>query len=207
MSQEKGRFPKQKAKIVKLAQDMVSGFSKNAAIYPDPPVSAKDLKKYLDESLKTGDEAEQIHAEALKKTAAEDKALDKLEGAMKKDLRYAENKVDFDNADLKKIGWHGRHPKESLEPPGGCFELEAAVDSDKKTVTMTWKNSKEGGRPSVYKIMRFTEADSGWHLIDISHYRKVVLTGQPEKTKLRFRIVASNRAGDGKPSNTVSVMV
>ncbi len=94
-----------------------------------------------------------------------------------------------------------------MEPPGGCSELEADVDGDKKTVALAWKSSKKGGKPSVYKIMRFAEADSGWNFIDMAHYRKAVLTGQPENTALRFRVVASNRAGDGKPSNTVSVMV
>ncbi len=80
---------------------MISGFPKNAGLYPDPPVSVKDLQKHVDDCLKARDEAEGMHAEAMKKTAAEDKAFERLKGFMKTDLRYAENRLNFDNADLK----------------------------------------------------------------------------------------------------------
>ena len=51
---------------------------------------------------------------------------------------------------------------------------------------------QQGGKPSVYEFMRFSDADSGWNFVDMAHYKKAVLTtNQPENTTLRFRGIAT----------------
>ncbi|MBN1943224.1 MAG: hypothetical protein JW849_08015 [Phycisphaerae bacterium] len=44
--------------------------------------------------------------------------------AMKSDLRYAENTVDYDDEKLKLIGWAGRYKSTPLAVPGQCRLLE-----------------------------------------------------------------------------------
>ncbi|MFP4475775.1 MAG: hypothetical protein ACLFOY_09445 [Desulfatibacillaceae bacterium] len=68
--------------------------------------------------LKLEDAAEQA-------TASKDEALQALTDDMKDDLRYAENTVDYDDKQIKKIGWGGRASKTSLEAPGQVRTLEA----------------------------------------------------------------------------------
>ena len=51
----------------------------------------------------------------------------------------------------------------------------------------------------MYKIMRQIAPETGWHFVDAVHFRETVLTGQT----LKFRIIASNKAGEGTPSNSV----
>ena len=41
-------------------------------------------------------------------TGSKDDALENLTDAMKSDIRYAENKVDYDDDKLKLIGWTGQ---------------------------------------------------------------------------------------------------
>ena len=55
----------------------------------------------------------------------------------------------------------------------------------------------------MYKIMRQIEPETGWHFVDAVHFRETVLTGQPQGQTFKFRIIASNKAGEGTPSNSV----
>jgi len=64
-------------------------------------------------------------------TATKDEALEELIEAMKADIRYAENTVNFDDDKLKLIGWAGKKAATPLARPGclkprnrvkvGCF--------------------------------------------------------------------------------------
>ncbi len=56
--------------------------------------------------------AKQAAVEAA--TTAKDEALEELVEAMKSDIRYAENTVDFDDDKLKLIGWAGRKERTPL---------------------------------------------------------------------------------------------
>ena len=53
-------------------------------------------------------------ATAKEATVAKEAALVALEEAMKTDIRYAENTVDFDDAKLNLIGWGGKKAPTSL---------------------------------------------------------------------------------------------
>ena len=57
-------------------------------------------------------------AAAENATAGKDDALENLTDAMKSDIRYAENKVDYDDDKLKLIGWAGKKNPTPLAIPG-----------------------------------------------------------------------------------------
>ena len=64
-------------------------------------------------------------ATAEQTITARDEVVEELVEAMKADLRYAENAVDFDDDKLKLIGWAGRKATTALQPPGQARLLEA----------------------------------------------------------------------------------
>ena len=96
-----------------------------------------------------------IAAQAAAEQAITDKdeALEELIEAMKADIRYAENTVDFDDDKLKLIGWASRRTKTPLAPPGQARLLEAPKQGA-GWVFLDWKASAEGGKPKAYKIQR-----------------------------------------------------
>ncbi len=199
------KFPRKEDAILDLAFDIVNGFGKYPDLYPHPPVAAAKLKKLADEFAKRREESLEAHAAANKAKDVKDNALKPLKEAMKTELSYAEHAVDFNNADLKKIGWSGHAPKKPLEPPGACSDLKIAIDGDTSDLHMKWDDSRKGGRPAFYKIMRLIVPESSWNFVDAVHFRETVLKEQPRGKTLKFRVIASNKVGDGAPSNTVTV--
>ena len=75
-------------------------------------------------------ELETAVAAAEAATASKDDALESLTDAMKSDIRYAENKVDFDDDKLKLIGWAGKKNPTPLAIPGQARLLEAPKQGD-----------------------------------------------------------------------------
>ncbi len=199
------RFPLKEDAILDLAFDIINGFKKYPDLYPHPPVSVEELQKDADEFVKRREESLEAHAAANKANDMKDDALKPLKEKMKTELSYAEHAVNFNNADLKKIGWTGRTPKKPMEAPGACSDLKITIDGDTGDLHMKWDDSKKGGNPSFYKIMRLIVPESSWHFVDAVHFREAVLKEQPRGKTLKFRVIASNKVGDGAPSNTVTV--
>jgi hypothetical protein len=113
------RFPKAEAEIVALSQAMVSGLTANVVIYPAPPVLPAALTTLVSAYTTAKNAAIAAVAAAEQKIADKDDALEALTdatlrstlrstSAMKSDIRYAENKVNYDDDKLKLIGWAGQ---------------------------------------------------------------------------------------------------
>ena len=113
------RFPITEADIVALAQAMESGLADNAAVYPAPPVAPLDLSALISVYTAAKNAAIAAQAAAEDATTSKDEAMDDLAEAMKSDIRYAENTVDFDDDKLKLIGWAGRKERTPLAPQIG----------------------------------------------------------------------------------------
>ena len=92
-------------------------------------------------------------AETEAATTAKNEALEDLIEAMKADIFYAENTVNFDNDKLKLIGWAGKRAKTPLAPPGQVRLLEA---SNKVRAGFIWTGRRPSmvARPKAYKIQR-----------------------------------------------------
>ncbi len=124
------RFPRTEPEVIALAQAMVSGLTSNAAIYPAPPVLPAALTTLVGSYTTAKNAAIAAVAAAEAATGSKDDALENLTDAMKSDIRYAENKVDFDDVKLKLIGWAGKKNPTPLSIPGQARLLEAPKQGD-----------------------------------------------------------------------------
>ena len=189
-----------------MAQAMKGGLTDNAAIYPAPPVLPVDLTTLVNTYTSVKNTAIAAQAVAEEATADKDDALDSLVEAMKKDIRYAENTVDFDDDKLKLIGWAGRKTATALTAPGQSRLLEAPKQGE-GWVFLDWKSPIEGGAAAAYKVMRRERPDGPWAEVATAVITEATLVEQPRGKELEYRIVAVNKAGGGEPSNTVMVVL
>jgi len=200
------RFPKKEADIVALAEWLWRGLWGNRPVYPQPPVNpiSRRFKAIIYSRYRENLIAKQAAAEQA--TTAKDEALEELAEAMKSDIRYAENTVNFDDNKLKLIGWAGRKAKAPLAVPGQVRLLEATRQGE-GWVFLDWKKPAGGGRPSAYKVMRCERPAGPWEEVATAILTEVTLVDQPRAKELEYRIIAVNKTGEGEPSNTVMVVL
>jgi hypothetical protein len=88
--------------------DRVCGLLANVSIYPHPPVRPiLKINNVIYSHRRDGFIAKQAAAEQA--TTAKDEALEELIEAIKTDIRYAGNTVNFNDEKLKLIGWAVLH--------------------------------------------------------------------------------------------------
>lgn len=87
-------------------------------------------------------------AAAEEATTVKDDALEDLADAMKSDIRYAENTVNYDDEKLKLLGWGGRKAAAPLAPPCQARLLEAPCQGE-GWVFSDWKKPSDGGVPQL----------------------------------------------------------
>lgn len=200
------QFPTTEATVIVLAEEMISGFTDNPLVYPAPPVAVIDLTAAKAAVVTT------MNAVTAAKTAAEvavdakDTALETLEEAMKTDIRYAENTVDFDDLKLKLIGWGAKKESSALTAPGQTLELTVPLQGD-GSVSLAWKAPTEGGATQAYKVMRRERPAGAWEDVHTAVIAEAQLTDQPKALELEYQIIAVNKAGEGQPSNTQMVVL
>ena len=200
------RFPKREAEIVALAYVLKRGLQTHPALFPSAPVSWPNLDARRATYLMRQDTALAAAAAAEAATTAKDEALEALADAMKADLRYAENTVNFDDDKLKLIGWSGRKAATTLAPPGQPRLLEAPKQGE-GWVFLDWKPPASGGRPAAYTIERLERPSGPWKQIATAIETEATLVDQTRGPELEYRIIAVNKAGEGPPSNTVMVVL
>ena len=204
------RFPRTEAEIVTLAQAMVSGLTSAEGApnvnYPSPPIAPAELTALINAYTTAKNAAIAAQAAAEEATTAKDEALEDLADAMKSDIRYAENTVDFDDDKLKLIGWAGRKERTLLAPPGQARLLEAPKQGE-GWVFLDWKAPIDGGAPAAYKVMRRERPAGSWEDAATAVITEATLVEQPRGKELEYRIIAVNKAGDGESSNTAMVVL
>ena len=200
------RFPITEADILALAQAMGSGLAANSVVYPAPPVAPVALSTLTGIYITAKNTAIAAQAAAEQATVDKDDALEDLVDAMKSDLRYAENTVDYDDEKLKLIGWAGRKAAAPLAAPGQARLLEAPRQGE-GWVFLDWKKPAGGGRVSAYKLMRRERPAGPWEDVATAVISEATLVDQPRGAELEYSIVAVNKAGDGEPSNTVMIVL
>jgi hypothetical protein len=192
-----------------LAEWLVIGFTNNSALFPALPVSRMMLiaKKSIFRTKRS--ETIAAHAAAESAIADKDTAIEELIDALKSDIRYAENTVDFDDDKLKLIGWSGNQTPTALAPPGEVRQLEAPKQGEGVGgwVFLDWKQPAEGGRVSGYKVQRRERPEGAWQEVSTAIETESTLVDQPKKTELEYRVIAINKSGEGSPSNTVMAVL
>ena len=149
-----------------------------------------------------------IAAQATSETAIaiKNEALSDLTEALKSNIRYAENTVDYDDDKLKLIGWAGKKTATVLTPPGQARLLEAPKQG-KGWLFLDWKAPVDGGKPAAYKVERRLRDSGGWQDVATAILTEATLVEQPCKAEPEYRIIAVNKSGQGEPSNTVSIVL
>jgi len=84
-----------------------------------------DLDTLVNSFNALSDEAVAARAASEQATATKEAGMEEVVNAMHSILRYAENTVDFDDDQLKLLGWAGRRARTPLDPPGQPRTLEA----------------------------------------------------------------------------------
>lgn len=199
-------FPRTEAQIKALAQTMVTGLTENAAAFPAPPVTAVALRALLTSLVTLTDE--QVAALAAAEQATQTKAagLEELVTAMKADLRYAEDAVNRDDAKLTALGWGSRSSGTALQAPGQPRTLEAPRQGE-GWVFLDWKEPTDGGKVAAYKIERRERPAGNWGLVSMAVESEATLTGQERGKDWEYRVIATNKAGESAPSNTVAAVL
>ena len=200
------RFPRTEPEVVALAEAMITGLTTNAVVYPAPPVAVLDLTAAKTAYITALNVAIAAAAAAEAATTDKDEKLDDLIDAMKSDIRYAENTVDFDDDKLKLIGWAGKKAPTPLAIPGQTRLLEAPRQGD-GWVFLDWKAPIDGGAPSAYKVTRRERPAGAWEDVATAVITEATLVEQPKGKELEYRIIAVNKAGEGEPSNTEMVVL
>ena len=200
------RFPKKEAQIQPLAMSIVLGLWNNQPVYPNPPVDVFTLAGKMNLYINAKNSTIAAQAAAEQTTTDKTEALENLIEALKDDIRYAENTVNFDDDKLKLIGWAGKKAKTPLAVPGQVRMLEAPKQGD-GWVFLDWKAPADGGKPKAYKVQRRVRAGGDWAGVATAILSEITLVDQPEKTQLEYRVIAINKAGEGAASNTVMVVL
>ena len=200
------RFPDREAEIKALAQSIVTGLAANAADFPTPPVALVALQALLDSFITLGDEQVAAQAAAEQVTATKNAGMEELVTAMRADLRYAEDAVNYDDAKLSALGWGGRAAPTELEVPDQARALEAPQQGE-GWVFLDWKKPTDGGAVAAYKIERRERPAGDWMLVSMAIESEATLNNQERGKDLEYRVIATNKAGDGVPSNTVAVVL
>ena len=200
------RFPDREAEIKALAQNIVTGLADNAGDFPAPPVTSVALAALLTSFITLCDEQVAAQAAAEQVTVTKNAGLEELVTAMRADLRYAEDAVNYDDAKLSALGWGGKAAPTALEVPGQSRALEAPRQGE-GWVFLDWKKPADGGSVAAYKIERRERPAGDWTLISMAIESEATLNNQERGKDWEYRVIATNKAGEGTPSNTIAAVL
>uniref|UniRef100_UPI004056815E fibronectin type III domain-containing protein n=1 Tax=Candidatus Electrothrix sp. TaxID=2170559 RepID=UPI004056815E len=200
------RFPKTEAKIIALAQKIISGLRDNPN-FPDPPTSPDQLQTSLDKTLNSSDAQVMALAAAKQATDTKQADFDHMIKEMKGIIHYAEDAVQDDDAILSELGWGGRAEPHALQVPGQPRLLEVP-EQGTGWLTLDWKKPANGGASASYKIERRELIEGAtWSLAGIAVDTEITLKDQEHGKEWEYRVLAINKAGEGEPSNTVTAVL
>lgn len=198
-------FPRTEAEVVSLAGKVAIGLAEHADTFPSPPTPAPELRKAL-----KGYESARAAAKAAENAAREQYALKadalrRVTSMLKADIRYAENQVSYDHAQLTLIGWGGPRPKSKLKVPGQVLGLEIK-EQGPGDIVLAWNKPTDGGKVAAYGIQSCSERGR-WREAGMTVGTEIRLEGQERGVELDYRVVGVNKAGAGEPSNIVMAVL
>ena len=199
------QFPRTEADIAALAVLVAQGLEEAADDFPAPPVPAADLKAKLDLANAASVAAVAAETAFREQHAAKDEALEELADSLKADLKYAEFAVRDQPEKLHRLGWRPRREGTPLQPPGEVRDM--GIEAEGATwVILRWKLPVDGGAPAVYKIQRRQDG-TPWEDAGIATGTEQLMSNQPRRVEMHYRVFAVNRAGTGQPGATVTVVL
>ena len=201
------RFPRSEPDIAALALVVTQGLGQASDDFPTPPVAVDEMQGRLDAYNAARSAAISAETEAREQHAAKDDALEQLVDGVKANLKYAEIAVRDQPEKLGQLGWGVPNRGSALEAPGEVRDIAIRAEGD-TWVVLDWKAPADGGAIAAYKIqLRNADGSGSWELADTSVETEHMLSNQPRGVGLEYRVIAVNRAGRGKPSATVTVVL
>jgi hypothetical protein len=201
------RFPRSEPEIAALALVVTQGLTQASDDFPTPPVAVDELQARLDTYNAALSAAIGAETEAREQHAAKDDALHVLVDGVKANLKYAEIAVRDHPEKLSQLSWGVRGRGSALEAPGEVRDIAIRAEGD-TWVVLDWKAPVDGGTVAAYKIQRRNgDGSDSWELVETSVETEHMLGNQPRGLGLEYRVFAVNRAGSGKPSATVTVVL
>ncbi len=199
------RFPQAEAEISALAALVADGLEQATDDFPNPPVPATELRSKLDTYAQV--RAATVVAETAfrEQHAEKDEALEDLVDSTKANLKYAEFAVGDRPQKLKQLGWSPRRGSSPMEAPGEVRNIKLVGEGD-TWIVLRWESPSEGDKPAFYKIYRESDGDR-WDEVGTSTHNQQMIGTQPRGASLNFRVTAVNKAGEGPPSATVTVVL
>jgi hypothetical protein len=199
-------FPRTEPDVRALAESLIAGFTANADQFPAPPVNPGDLAALLATFDAARHKANHAAAAAKQATLEKRAALKQLMVGMKRSIRYAESIAFSDQRKLSLIGWGGRRPGERLESPGQVRDLEILHEGP-DWIALDWKPPADGGKVAAYKVLRCRRGTEKTESAGTAVECASVLLDQERGVEWQYWVVAINRAGEGRESNTVTAVL
>jgi hypothetical protein len=200
------RFPSTEPEIAALALVLADGLAAAPEDFPTPPVPAADLQGMLDAYRTALIAAVGAETEARQHHALKDDALETMVDGMKANLRYAEVAVRNDPEKLQRVGWGPRRQSASLEVPGEVRDI-GIVGEGEGWLVLDWKPPVDGGTVAAYAIQRRTRDGGSWETVGNAVTTETLLSRQERGVEFEYRVVGVNKAGTGKPSRAVTVVL
>ena len=94
----------------------------------------------------------------------------------------------------------------ALEVPGQPRSLEAP-HRGWGWIFLDWKRPADGGDIAAYKIERRERPSGDWILVSMAIEPESTLNNQERGKDLEYRVIATNKAGESVPSNTVAAVL
>jgi len=208
-------FPERKHEQLVLCAEVAAGIAANPTEFPNPPFNDVMLSGLVAMTIskitvRVAKEAE------LKQAIDEENEVHELTIKLcKQYLAEAEARYANESAILKKLGWDVKSEPRHLEP-GQVRNLEVAPKGP-GIVLLDWKapaRTKSVGSTSGYRIERqiidiqTRNVTEEWGQWQTSCYAtEEVLHEQPRAVEISYRIVATNRNGDGPASDVETIVL
>ncbi|MGK7903046.1 MAG: fibronectin type III domain-containing protein [Hormoscilla sp.] len=199
------KFPRSESEVIALAQAVIGGLTANTTVYPSPPLTTEELTANLNNLIATQNAMIAATAAAKEATITKNDAFETLTDNLKRVLRYAENTVNYSDEKLELLGWGGRSRPSAQGAPGQVRSLEI-VSQGPGWIALDWKGPKEGGPVKAYKVQRrITASEDAPVDVATAIESEIALVNQPRGKELIYQVIAINKAGEGTPSNIVTV--
>ena len=197
------RIPTKESDLMALAEAMMGGLKNNASLFPAPPISPEEMDTQLNNFTLNRDNV--LAAKAAYEAAVDAKNIifKTIDETVRDNAYYCKKVAEKNDSFLTLVGLSATRRKED-EAPGQCGDFEV-IKQGEGWATFEWKRPDDGGKPRAYKIERKNNQTDNWEIAAMAMETTAEVSNQTIGESFGYRVIASNRRGDGIVSNTVTV--
>ena len=200
------RFPESESAVAALALKVATGLGRASEDFPDPPVPAERLHDIRERYFDVLGRIQAATAVLRKLHLEKDRVFAEMRDATKADLWYGEIAARHRPDKLSILGWGPPRERVRLAVPGEVRDI-AVGEQGETSLELSWQAPADGGKVAMYEMQRRPASGGKWQTIATEGGLAVRLEDQPRGTQLEYRVRGMNRAGVGRPSGVVSVVL